>query len=287
MKNKFYLLAISTLLFQSSCITQITPQEEGFKVSNSGDYRGIDSLPLLTGYNGYLPGFTYIVSFPTTMQHVVWSESKTEGATENQEIVINCMGGSGFKVDAGLNYRIKPGKAFKIYMKYKTDELDKISDTYLRNIVRGAMQDISGYMTVDSMLNSLPLYESAVRTSLTNRFDKEGFILDNFNILALPRPVDPNLAAAINQKIIAKQQVETSKQQLGISINEANKKIAAARGDSAEAVIKAQGEAQAIKVKQLSLTPEYIEYIKWSNWDGKLPQTMLGSSNGIILNATK
>ncbi len=181
MKQFKYLVLGITMLFMSSCMTLITPQEEGFKVSNSGDYRGVDSLPLLTGYNAYMPGFTYLVSMPTTMQHVVWTESKTEGSDENQEIVINCMGGSGFKVDAGLNFRIEPGKAFKIYKKYKTDDLDKIADTYLRNIVRGTMQDISGYMTVDSMLNTLPAYENNVRAVLTTRFSKEGFILDNFN----------------------------------------------------------------------------------------------------------
>jgi regulator of protease activity HflC (stomatin/prohibitin superfamily) len=149
------------------------------------------------------------------------------------------------------------------------------------------MQDISGHMTVDSMLNNLPSYESSVRKDLASRFNSEGFILDGFNILAMPRPVDGNLAKAINNKIIAKQNAETSKQQLEQSVAEANKKIATARGDSAEAVIRAAGQAEAISKLQKQLTPEYNEYMRIQKWNGQYPSTMLGNSSGVLLNLNK
>lgn len=285
MKRLIFIIAISAII--TSC-TRVTPQEAGFKIENAGDYRGIDSLPLLTGYNTYMPGFSHIVTIPTTMQHVVWSEEGEKQGNEviqqGQHIVINCLGGSGFKVDVGVNYRVNPYQASKIYLKYKTDDLAVITQTFLRNIVRGSMQDVSGYLTVDSILNGLPKFEMTVRNILTDRFAKEGFMLDNFNIISMPRPVDPNLAASINAKIKAKQDAETAIQQLSISIAEANKKIATARGDSAEAVINASGEAEAIRVKQREITPQYIEYIKAQQWDGKLPSTMLGSGSNTLFN---
>lgn len=88
------------------------------------------------------------------------------------------------------------------------------------------------------------------------------------------------------KKIIAKQNAETSKQQLEQSVAEANKKIAAARGDSAEAVIRAAGQAEAIKKLQQQLTPEYIEYTKVTRWNGAYPSTLLGSGvgSGVLLN---
>lgn len=279
--NLFFVAIFATMLY--SC-TRVTPTEAGFRVMNSGDYRGVDSLPLLTGWQFFFPGNSYIVTIPTTMQHIVWSEGVQEGSNPNEHITISCMGGSGFKVDVGLNYRVKPDKASKIYLKYKMENLSNITETFLRNVVRGAMQDVSGYMTVDSMLNNLPHYEDVVRKDLAKRFDSEGFNLDGFNILSKPRPDDPALANAINQKIIAKQNAETSKQQLEGSIAEANKKIAAARGDSAESVIRASGQAEAIKKLQQQLTPEYIEFTKIQKWDGVLPAYMLGGSQGIMLN---
>jgi len=287
MKNiKAVLIALGAVITISSC-TRINPTEAGFRVSNSGDYRGVDSLPLLTGWQWYMPSQTYVVTIPTTMQHVVWSEAEQEGSQAGQHITINCMGGSGFKVDVGVNYRVMPNKASKIYLKYKMDDLDVITQTFLRNIVRGSMQDISGHMTVDSMLNNLPAYEASVRKDLSTRFDQEGFILDGFNILAMPHPVDANLATAINNKIIAKQNAETSKQQLEQSVAEANKKIAAARGDSAEAVIRAAGQAEAIGKLQQQLTPEYNEYMRIQKWDGAYPTTMLGNGNGVLMNLNK
>ena len=275
-------LTLVTLVVTLGSCTRINPTEVGFKIDNSGDYRGIDSLPLLTGFQFYTPGFTYVVTIPTTQQHVIWSEDESEGSKPGEHITVACLGGAGFKMDVGLNYRVNPTKASKIYLKYKTDDLESISQTYLRNVVRGSMQDISGYITVDSILNNMPGFEAAVRKNVTERFEKDGFIVDNFSILKQPTPTDANLAQAINAKIKAKQDAETSKMQLQSSIAEANKQVAQARGDSATKVINAMGEAEAVKKIQQVLTPTYVQYILATRWNGVQP-TVVGGNGGMIL----
>lgn len=276
----FLLLAVSF----TAC-TNVDPTEVGFLISYSGNYRGVDSLPAVSGWNFYTPGFNHIVTMPTTQQHVVWSESKGEGKEEGQHITVACSGGAGFKMDVGLNYRLNPFKASKVYLKYKTDDLEKITEGYLRNVVRGSMQDISGHITVDSILTNLPNYEQAVRELVAKRFETEGFILDNFSILKQPTPTDPELEKMIGQKIKAKQDAEKSVTELQKSVAEANKKIADARGDSAARVIQAQSEAKEISIKQEALrqSPQYVELIKAQKWDGKLP-TVMGSNGGMMLN---
>jgi regulator of protease activity HflC (stomatin/prohibitin superfamily) len=278
------IIGIIVLIFLFSGCTRVNPTEVGFKISNSGDYRGVDSLPVVTGWNFVMPFFSYIVKLPTTQQHVVWSADAAEGSSANQEITVSCLGGAGFKMDIGMNYRVDPNKASKIYLKYRTDNLDRITSTYLRNVVRGAMQDLSGTMTVDSILNNLPAYEHQVAFNLTERLAKEGFIIDNFNITKQPIPSDANLAASINAKIKAKQDAETSKMQLQQSIAEANKLVATAKGDSAAKVINALADAEVIKVKQsaLSSSPQYIELIKAEKWDGKLPVYMTGTGSSLF-----
>lgn len=275
--KKTIFLALAAMLILSAC-TNVDPTEVGFKINNSGDYRGIDSLPTVTGWNFYSPGFSRIVTIPTTQQHVVWTSSPNEGKAVDESISIACQGGSGFSVNVGLNYRVNPSKASKIYLKYKTSDLESITQTYLRNIVRGSMQDVSGVITVDSILNNLPAYEHAVRELITARLGSEGFTVDNFSILNQPKPTDPNLQKAIEEKIKAKQDAETSKMQLQIEIAEANKKIALARGDSASKVINAEGEAEAVKKIQQVLSPVYVDYIRAKTWDGKLPGVMTGNS---------
>jgi regulator of protease activity HflC (stomatin/prohibitin superfamily) len=286
MKSSGIVAAVVGVLFLFVMVIgchRVSPTEVGFKISNSGDYRGVDSLPVVTGWNFVMPGFASIVTIPTTQQHVVWSEEGEKGDNVGSQITISCQGGAGFKMDVGFNYRVDPNKASKIYLKYRTDDLDKITATYLRNVVRGTMQDLSGTMTVDSILNNLPYYEHTVAQGLADRLIKEGFIVDNFNITKQPTPSDQNLAASINAKIKAKQDAETSKMQLQQSIAEANKRVAEARGDSASKVINALADAEVIKVKtnSLSASPQYIELIKAEKWDGKLPQYTGG--NGATL----
>lgn len=281
MKRIFiFAIAIAAL---SSC-TRVSPTEVGFKINNSGDYRGIDSLPLVTGWQFYTPFFSYVVTLPTTQQHVVWSEDEAEGSRAGEHITVACQGGAGFKIDVGINYRVNPSKASKIYLKYRTDDLESITQTYLRNVVRGSMQDVSGTMTVDSVLNNLPGFESLIRERIADRFEKEGFVLDNFSILKQPTPTDANLQAAINAKIKAKQDAETTKMQLQQSIAQANKDIAKARGDSAVAVIRAQGEAEAVRKIQQVLSPTYVDYIRATRWNGQYPTTMAGSGAGLLFN---
>ena len=258
-------------LILSTC-TLVRPTEAGFKINKAGDYRGVESLPLVTGYNFYLPWVTEIKTVPTTMQHVVWSSSKDEGDPADQAIPIACSGGAGFKVDVGLNYHVNANDAPKIYLRWKETDLEDITSKFIRNVTRGAMQDISGHMTVDSILNDQPGYEAIVRDTLTNRMRKYGFIVDNYNILHRPEPSDPNLKNAINAKVTARVDAERKVLELQQSVADANKKIAVARGDSASAVISAAGDAEAMKLKQQFLTPTYVEYIKWINAKDDVPR---------------
>lgn len=216
------------------------------------------------------------------MQHVVWSEDGTEGTDKGTHITVACSGGAGFKMDVGLNYHVNANDAPKIYLKWKETDLHDITDKFIRNLTRGTMQDISGHITVDSILNNLPAYEGAVRDLLTQRMAHMGFIVDNYNILKRPEPTDPALTKSINDKVKAKQDAETAVTQLQQSVAEANKMIAKARGDSASQVIEALGRAEAIRAMQQQLTPTYVDYLRAQKWDGALPSTVLGSGSNTL-----
>jgi regulator of protease activity HflC (stomatin/prohibitin superfamily) len=283
MKKMFKVMALSMLvvMYLSSC-TRINPTEVGFKIDNAGDYRGIDSLPLLTGWQFYMPGGSYIVTIPTTQQHVIWSEAADEGSQPNQQMTVPCLGGAGFKIDVGFNYRVNAFKASKIYLKYKSADLEVISNTYLRNVVRGSIIEVSSTLTVDSVLNNVSAFERACKEKIITVLKPEGFDVDNLYFIHAPVPSDPNLAASINNKIKARQDAATAVMELQISVANANKEIAKARGDSSVKVITALGEAEAVKKIQQVLSPTYVEYIRANKWDGKLPTTTLGSSSTLF-----
>jgi len=284
MKKMFSSVALFMLclVFMQSC-TQVDNTEAGFVIKKSGSYRGIDSLPLITGFNWYFPFTESIITIPTTQQHIVWSEGADEGSAPNQHMVVPCLGGAGFKIDVGFNYRVNPYKASKIYLKYRTANLSQITDTYLRNVVRGSMNEVSSTLTVDSVLNNVSAFEGACRERIKATLSPEGFNVDNFYFIHAPVPSDPNLAASINAKIKARQDAATAVMQLQISVAEANKDIAKARGDSAVKIINALGEAEAVKKIQQVLSPTYVEYQKVLRWNGKLPD-VVGGSGGMMLN---
>jgi regulator of protease activity HflC (stomatin/prohibitin superfamily) len=268
--------------FANSC-TRINPGEAGFKISNSGDYRGVDSIPLEIGWVFYMPGFSQVIKFPTSMQHVVWTSSSTEGSVNNDELSIGCKGGAGFFLDVGMNYAVVPQRVAHIYLKFKTNDLAMLSNTYVRNTTRKVLNDLAGTYTVDSLLTNRPQYEKTAEKILGDILIKDGIVINQLSILTTPRPSDATLAAAINAKITAKQNAETSQMQLQTSVAEANKKIAEARGDSASIVIRAHGQAAANEKIQQSLTPLLIQKMWIEKWSGDLPTYMMGGSSPTMM----
>jgi len=91
------------------------------------------------------------------------------------------------------------------------------------------------------------------------------------------------LQEAIESKTKAIQQAQAEDQKAKTAEAEARKKVAIAKGDSAQMVIQANAEALSIKIRQREITPEYVEYLKAQKWNGVLPSTMTGSS-GTFLN---
>lgn len=81
---------------------------------------------------------------------------------------------------------------------------------------------------------------------------------------------------AIEAKVTAEQNALAAKNKLDQVKFEADQRVA-----------QAQGEAEAIKIQAQAIQAQGgAEYVKlqWiSKWDGKLPSTSLGSSNGVIL----
>jgi len=83
--------------------------------------------------------------------------------------------------------------------------------------------------------------------------------------------------------------VERAKNELATTQAEAAKKIAEAEGDAKSAVTRAQGEADANRIRQNSLTPQLLELRRLENqqaligkWNGQLP-TVEASEKGALM----
>ena len=93
-----------------------------------------------------------------------------------------------------------------------------------------------------------------------------------------------NIAKEITNKETQKQKNLTAQQKQQEQVYLAAAKMETAKGDSAKVVIRANAEAQSIKIKQKQLrqSPQYIEYLKAKQWNGQMPK-VVGTSGGLII----
>ncbi len=253
---KLMSVCVAIVAFLGSCY-RVEVGDVGLKISQTGDNRGVNPSEYVSGWVFYNPVGSDVVGFPTSMQHVEYDSFK-----------INAHGGSEFTIKPYINYIIDASKADIIYRTFKTTDLDIISTRYIRNAVYQAFTDVTGKYIPDSLLKSRELYEKEIFTYLKESLKSQGFILQQVTSNLTPPDA---LITSINNKNKADQDAQALQMQVAQAIAQANKDIAKAKGDSASNVINAAGQAKAIKLLQLQLTPEYIEYIKWNSWDGKLP----------------
>jgi regulator of protease activity HflC (stomatin/prohibitin superfamily) len=59
---------------------------------------------------------------------------------------------------------------------------------------------------------------------------------------------------------------------------QAQQAVVDAQGKADASVVAAKGEADANKLREASISPELIEYIRWQRWDGQLPKVVGNNS---------
>lgn len=178
-----------------------------------------------------------------------------ETSTKDMQIV------NGIKV--AINYQIDGTKAVDLYK--------RVGSNYKETVLEPAIQETIKSVISKYTAEELVTKRSEIAIDMQNTLNKKtknyginivSIAINNFNFSA-------SYNQAIEQKAVAEQQVETSKKQLEKSKVDAEKKK-----------IEAQGEAEANKIKEKSLTKEIIQQQFIEKWDGKLPSVT--SSNNIF-----
>jgi len=106
---KSFLLMFSVMLmaFLGSSCERIGPGHVGIKINMSGTYRGVEDVPLVTGWVFYMPGVTQVLDYPTFVHTAVWTKSLDEGNDGvNEEITFNTKEGTNVSGDISLSYSL-------------------------------------------------------------------------------------------------------------------------------------------------------------------------------------
>ncbi len=248
-------------------VERIDAGHVGIKVSNVGDNRGVGRTEYVTGWVFYNAWISRIYEFPIHQQHIDYEEAD-----------IVTRGGFRATIKPSFNYSINAGNVADMFQNLRVG-VKEMEQGWLKNAIVGSVNDVANRYTVDSIFNHREEFESAIIKECNKRVSQW------FNVSQLRTNIVP--PKEISESIIAKtraiQEVQVAENQRQVAVADAERKIAQAKGDSAQAVIIASGRAEAIKKEQLSLTPLYIEYIKIQKWNGEVPSTIAGANSGFLI----
>jgi regulator of protease activity HflC (stomatin/prohibitin superfamily) len=275
-------------------VTRIEAGHVGVEINLAGKQRGASEIPVRTGWVAYSPLSTQIIEFPTFVQTVKWTKDTNEGHPINEEMGFNSREGMEIFVDVSLSYAIESAKAPDFYVKYRLADMESFTHGILRDVVRNSLNEVASTYAVEDIYGEKKAeFLSKVQAKIEQKMSPVGVSVQQFGFIGAPR-VPAVIATAITAKAQAIQQAERARNELATTQAEAAKKIAEAEGDAKSLVTRAQGEADANRIRQNSLTPQLLELRRIENnralidkWNGQLPTVQTGQGGGMILQLPK
>ncbi len=274
MTNKFYksLLLLTIPFFLESCsLSSVPAGYRGVKVNLYGSEKGVAEETL--GVGRYWLGMNEeLYLFPTFLQNYSW--------TNEQNITMQTSEGLSISTSAGITYRIAPDDVVKVFQKYRLG-IDEITNTFLHNQVRDAMNEVASTMTVEQIYGAKKeLFISKVNSIVKKEARENGIEVDKIYLVGsfqLPESV----VSSINSKIQASQNAMKVENEVATARAEAQKTIVEAEARAKQIIINAEAQAKANQILASSLTHEFVLYQGILKWNGELPR--FTSNNSIPL----
>jgi regulator of protease activity HflC (stomatin/prohibitin superfamily) len=252
---------------QPFSLERIDAGNKGLKVNLTGADRGVSSYQYKTGWVFYNSWTEQVREFPLFQQHIEY---------DAQEVITK--GGFAATIKPSFNYSLREDAIGEMFVNLRLG-IKEVEQGWLKNAIVSSVNDVANRWEVDAIFNKREEFEAAIIVECNKRVSK-WFTVSQLRTNIIP---PKSLQQAIEGKTKAVQEAQAAQQRTLVAQAEAQEKMAIARGDSAKTIINANAAALEMKIKQKELTPIYVDFIKASAWDGKLPTTMAGST-GTLLN---
>jgi regulator of protease activity HflC (stomatin/prohibitin superfamily) len=296
MFRKYRWLAIPVLivLFFAGCATRIGPGRVGIKVDLAGSQRGVEELPIRTGWVFYSFLSSTIVEYPTSVQTAKWTHDPNEGSPNNEEMSFNTKDGLTVYGDLSVSYHLDSAKVPAFYVKFRNDDIQQFTHGFLRNVARDAINRTGSQYTVQEVMGEKKSeLEQNSRAELQKQVGDIGVVIDQFGFIGSPRPPQ-SVIDSINAKVQAQQIAVQKQNELVQSQADAAKLVAAAEGQAKAQIAVATGEAESNRLRAASISQNIIEWQKlavtdrWiAKWNGQVPQVQTGTNGpGMLLDIT-
>jgi regulator of protease activity HflC (stomatin/prohibitin superfamily) len=263
----------------------------GIKVDLAGSQRGVEDLPIRTGWVFYNFLSSTIVEYPTSVQTAKWTKDPNEGSSNNEEMSFNTKDGLTVYGDLSVSYHLDANKVPAFYVKFRNDDISQFTHGFLRNVARDAINRTGSQYTVQEIMGEKKSeLEQNSRQDLQKQVADIGVVIDQFGFIGSPRPPQ-SVIDAINAKVQAQQIAVQKQNELVQSQADAAKLVAAAEGQAKAQIAVANGEAESNRVRAASISQNIIEWQKltvtdrWiEKWNGQVPQVQTGANGpGMLL----
>lgn len=276
MIQKFKLFfAIAFLAFLTAC-SKVPAGNVGVKFDLYGGDKGVTGE--VVGPGKYWLGWNEeMYLFPTFAQNYVWTAGNDPTSLTDESISFQDREGTQINADIGITYAIRADKADTVFQKYRKG-VDEITDVYLRNMVRDAINSETSKMDVSEIYG--PGKEELMQR-VTGRVKAQvaeiGIEVEKIYWIGAMR-LPNTITQAINAKIEATQKAQQRENELQTAKAQAEIEREKARGEADAKLIAAEAEAKANKLVSQSVDANLVNYLQAQRWDGKLPQVTGGAT---------
>jgi regulator of protease activity HflC (stomatin/prohibitin superfamily) len=162
-----------------------------------------------------------------------------------------------------VNYHLDGAFASAIYQSIGKDYQQIVVAPAIQNAFKSA----TAKYTAENLIKLREKVRIDAETELQKQLEPYHIIVENFNIINFE--FSPEYNASIEAKQVMEQNVQTAKLELEKTRVEAEQRVVEAQG---------QADAQKALKESGSLTPEYLQYLFLSNWNGVLPEVISGTT---------
>ncbi len=187
------------------------------------------------------------------------------------------------KVRLAVNYHLSRGKAPVIYSEVSTSNYG-VEDTVILPTLHEATKASVAQFNAADLINKREAVRTEIENLLKNKLNQYNVIVEQVSI------TDFDFSEQFNQAIEAKVTAEQQKLKADNDLQrirvEADQIRVRAEAQRDAAIAEAKGEAEKVKLvqEQLQRSPNYVDYIRATKWDGKYPTFyMTGDSKAVPL----
>lgn len=276
MKNYIKTLMVLCFALLLSACSRVPAGNVGVKFDLYGGDKGVTGE--VVGPGRYWLGWNEeLYLFPTFTQNYVWTAGNDNGSPNDESISFQDKEGIQINADVGVSYAIDPDKADLVFQKYRKG-VDEITDVYLRNMVRDAINAETSKMDVAEVYGAgKEDLMARVTTRVKDQVKDIGINVEKIYWIGAHR-LPPSITAAINAKIEATQKAQQRENELATAKAQADIEREKARGEADARLIQAKAEADANDMLARSVSPTLVSYLQAQKWNGQLPQVTGGAT---------